>query len=260
MEPPVNPGARVIADIDRAEAVAPHVWSLGGAAFAFKYHGIVFYVNPSSRSLPASIGVRHADLVLCTQAGALDAAAIGAILDASPKSKLVLPKSLAGTAQRAGIPFARMTTTDADLRVEYFKGGVYARVYAVPAAAPGLDWTPLGGYPHLGLLVRCDRVTFYHAGTSGPYEGLAGRLRPYNVTVAMLPIEPAVEGCFSPAEAARLAQEIDAPWLVPIHSGASADAPGPLEGFVHHMLFERPEQRFKVFSPGEGWAVPPLDV
>ena len=47
-----------------------------------------------------------------------------------------------------------MTTTDSDLRVEYFKGGLYGRVYSVPSAHPELDWTPLGGYPHLGYLIR----------------------------------------------------------------------------------------------------------
>jgi len=50
-----------------------------------------------------------------------------------------------------GIPYQRMTTTDSDLRVEYFKDGLYGRVYAVPSAHPELNWTPIGGYPHLGI-------------------------------------------------------------------------------------------------------------
>jgi hypothetical protein len=25
---------------------------------------------------------------------------------------------------------------------------------------------------------------------------------------------------------------------------------------VNHLLFHRPEQRFKLFAPGEGWTVP----
>jgi L-ascorbate metabolism protein UlaG (beta-lactamase superfamily) len=123
-----------------------------------------------------------------------------AILDASPKAKLVLPKSTAETAFALGVPYHRMTTTDSGLRVEYFKNGMYARIYAVPSANPELDATPLGGYPYLGYLIRCGDTTIYHAGACRTYETLADRLRPYNVTVAILPV---AEANFSVEEAAE---------------------------------------------------------
>src|SRR5581483_4184852 len=97
--------------------------------------------------------IKNADMILATHAGHLDAATLLPMLDKSKNAKLVLPKSAAADANRAGIPYPRMTTTDADLRVEYFKDNLYGRIYAVPSAHPQLDWTAAGGYPYLGYLI-----------------------------------------------------------------------------------------------------------
>jgi L-ascorbate metabolism protein UlaG (beta-lactamase superfamily) len=187
--------------------------------------------------------------------GHLDAAALAGMLAASPQAKLVLPKSAAEQARAAGIDYARMTTTDSGLRVEYFKNGAYSRVYAVPSAHPRLDATPIGGFPYLGYLIRTGGMTIYHAGDCVPYEGLADRLRPYRVTVALLPISGPPAN-FGVEQASELASEIGARWLVPMHYGTFEGQPTGADHFVSHMLFQRPEQRFKVFQCGEGWAVP----
>jgi L-ascorbate metabolism protein UlaG (beta-lactamase superfamily) len=89
------------------------------------------------------------------------------------------------------------------------------------------------------------------------YPDLAAHLRPFNVNVALLPIGP---NGFSVSEAAELAEEIGAAWLVPMHYGTFLeDSTGEedREGeFVMHMLGHRPEQRFQVFQVGERWTVP----
>ena len=102
-----------------------------------------------------------------------------------------------------------MTTTDSGLRVEYWKDNLYGRVYAVPSAHPQLDWTATGGNPYLGYLIRFGRWTIYHAGDCAPYESLADRLRPFNVSVALLPVGG---GNHSVIEAAQLASDIGARW------------------------------------------------
>jgi L-ascorbate metabolism protein UlaG (beta-lactamase superfamily) len=148
-----------------------------------------------------------------------------------------------------------MTTTDSGLRIEYFKDNLYGRVYAVPSAHPQLDWTAAGGYPYLGYLIRFGRWTIYHAGDCAMYPELAAHLRPFNVNVALLPIGP---GNFSVSEAAQLASDIGAAWIVPMHYGGFVTPDeGDIEAeFVSHMLGHRPEQRFKVFQCGEKWTVP----
>jgi len=216
-----------------------------------RFATITFYIDPCLSSPPAPLApsdVRHADMILATHAHPrhLDPATILPMLKSSPRAKVVLPKSAAEVAHAAGIPFDRMTTTDADLRVEYFKDNLYGRVYAVPSANPSLDYSPTTGYPYLGYLIRFGRWTVYHAGACAMYEGLADRLRPFNVNVALLPIG---EGNFSVSAAADLAEAIGATWMV-------APADGGASSFVAHMLGHRPAQRFKVLQCGAKWSVP----
>ena len=242
----------LVREIDQTEAPTPTLWWLGHSGFAIKYESMVFYVDPnlSSPSAPlAPVKITNADLILCTHAhpSHMDPQTLLPMLNASPRAKVVLPKSTAGHASSLGIPLDRMTTTDSDLRVEYFKNGQYGRVYAVPSAHPDLKWTPLGGYPYLGYLIRFGPCTIYHAGGGQWYEGIVGRLRPYNVTAALLPIEG--EANFDVAAAGQLAEDIRARWLIPMrHTDASR--------FVDHMLGFRPSVGFKVLEPGEKWMIP----
>ncbi len=243
-------GAELIEEIDRTISTTPVLWWLGESGFILRFANITFYIDPwlpdNSVLDPASI--RHADLVLSTSARTLDGRAVSSILEQSKTAKLVLPKSTAIEANGCGIPYARMTTTDADLRIEYFKDNLYGRVYAVPSGRPELDWTPLGGYPYLGYLIRFGRWTVYHPGSCAMYDGLADRLRPFNVSVALLPIGG---DHFSIPEAADLALAVGASWMVPI------DADGRHESaLVAHMLGQHPEQQFKVFRLAEKWTVP----
>ena len=183
----------LIQDIDQTLSATPTLWWLGRAGFVVRFANITFYVDPflsGPNALLAAANIKNADMILATHAHPrhLDAPAILAMLEGSKTAKLILPKSAADQAHAAGIPYPRMTTTDADLRVEYFKDNLYARVYAVPSAHPELDRTPLGGYPYLGYLIRFGRWTIYHAGDCARYDTLAERLRPYNVSVALLPV------------------------------------------------------------------------
>jgi len=256
-------GRELIREIEHTHTWTPTLWWLGHCGFVIKYHAMIFYVDPClskgpERVLPSPLlasEVGHADLILSTHAHPrhLDCASLQPMLEASPKAKLVLPKSAAFTANAAGIGYHRMTTTDSDLRVEYFKDGDYIRVYAVPSAHPGLDHTPIGGYPYLGYLIRCGGCTIYHSGDCVPYETLADRLRPYSVDVAIISIDGPN---FSIDEASQLAEEVGADWLIPMHYGTFADSTPDASRFIEHMLFHRPSQRFKVFECGESWTIP----
>ena len=274
---PVKRGRELLEEIERTECPTPTLWWLGQSGFVTKYRSIIFYIDPylsetgSDRSHVRMTEapfrgreVTHADLILCTHQHSdhLDPGTAPQMLEASRRAKLVIPKGVAEHAHALGIGYDRMTTTDSDLRVEYFKDGIYARIYAVPSAHEQLDWTPLGGYPCLGYLVRFGEYTIYHSGDSVPYEGLVDRLRLFNVTVALLPIngrdpKRGVAGNFEIAEAAQLAEDIGARWLVPMHYDMFAFNTADVDRFIDHMLGFRPLQRFKLFRCGERWAVPP---
>lgn len=259
-------GQALVEEIERTRSWTPVLWWLGHSGFVVKYHSMIFYIDPClSRAAdrledppldPAAI--RHADLILATHTHPrhMDPDTLPQILNASPKAKVVLPKSGASHAASIGACYDRMTTTDANLRIEYFRDGDYSRVYAVPSAHPELEHTPIGGYPYLGYLIRCGGCTIYHAGDGVPYENLAEILRPYSVTVALLPIDGRESGNFTVEEAAELAAAIGAHWVVPMHYGSfSSPVTGP-DRFIEHMLFHHPSQPFKVFECGEGWAIP----
>jgi hypothetical protein len=222
----------------------------GGRTVAVQYRGIRFYLEPCA----AAGVIADADMVTVSGPESLDVNCLSPLLQASPKAKVVMPKSLAAQANAAGIGFDRMTTTDAALRVEYFKDGEYGRVYGVPSARRGdLDsrqgWTPLGGYPRIGFMARFGAATVWHSGTGAPYPELADRLRPYSPNVAIVTLGPSG---FTEAEAADLGAALDVPWLVAAPENAAAK-----QRFVDHMLGHHPGQRFKVFEEGESWV---LDV
>lgn len=241
----------LLASIGSTVCDAPALWWLGNSGFALKYRSAILYVDADLSGPDAPFRgaeVTHAGLILCTHRGGLHPDTVRPMLDASARARLVIPKSMAEYANALGIHYHRMVTTDAGLRVEYLND----RIYAVPSAHDELDWTPLGGYPHLGYLIRFGAVTIYHSGACVPYDGIEERLRPYNVTVALLPIGGRPHR-FEIAEAAQLAESIGASWLVPMNYGMqSVEA----ERFVEHLLGHRPAQRFKVFERGEMWTVP----
>jgi len=221
----------------------------GGRTFAVAYRGIRFYLEPGPHLGP----VADADLVTITGPESLHAESLRLLLAASPRAKAVLPKSLAAAAHQAGIPYDRMTTTDAALRVEYFKRGDYGRVYGVPAARPDpagpqLDWHPIGGFPRISFMVRFGSTTVWHSGTGVAYPELGHRLMPYAVNAAIVTLG---EGYFSAAEAAALSDSLQAGWLI-----AATDAEASKACFIEHLLGQRPWQRFKVFEVGETWEIP----
>ncbi len=237
-------------ELERTASPTPVLRWLGHAGFAIGFADILFLVDPY---LPGDTALSP-DLILCTHTHDrhMHAPTLQGLLDASPHAKVVIPKSAAEHAYSAGVPFERMTTTDAGLRVEYFKNGQYGRVYAAPSAHPDLGWTPLGGYPYLGYLIRFGPYTIYHAGDCALYAELAANLKPYSVTAALLPLG---EHNFTIPQAAALAAEIGARWVIPMHYETSA---GEGDRFINHMLGFHPEQKFKVFEPGETWALPVL--
>ena len=89
-------------------------------------------------------------------------------------------------------------------------------IEAVPAAHEEL------GPQFVGYIVRFGPWTIYHSGDTLLYEGMAERLRPYKVDVALLPIngrkpERRVAGNLNASEAAQLGRQIGARTVIPCH-------------------------------------------
>ncbi len=74
----------------------------------------------------------------------------------------------------------------------------------------------------LGYVIRTGGFTIYHSGDTVLYYGMAERLAPFQLDLALLPINGAkperrVAGNLSGAEAARLRYDCGAPCVVPCH-------------------------------------------
>src|SRR5258706_2822367 len=133
MKKPFNQGSALIDEIDQTTGDSPALWWLGQSGFVVKCQGMVFYVDPClstpdgcTRISEAPLSLEqaiNADMILCTHAhpSHMDAGTLPTMLQASPRARVVLPKSAAEHAQSIGIPYDRMTTTDSGLRVEFFK-------------------------------------------------------------------------------------------------------------------------------------------
>ncbi len=95
-------------------------------------------------------------------------------------------------------------------------------IHAVPAAHDTVERDEEDRCRFLGFVVRFGDWCVYHSGDTRLYDGMVDLLRPFNIDVAMLPIngykpERRVAGNLNATEAAWLAKEIGAKVVIPHH-------------------------------------------
>lgn len=124
------------------------------------------------------------------------------------------------------------------------------RFEAVPAKHDELE------REFVGYIVRFGPWTIYHSGDTLWYEGMAERLRPYQVDVALLPIngralERRVAGNLNGAESARLGKEIGARTVIPCHYEMFEFNTADPREFVEEC--KNIKQPYHVLRCGERW-------
>ena len=143
----------------------------------------------------------------------LDGETLGPLLKANPRLAMIAPEANCDfVASRLGI--------DPSLPVGLRDGQVAVvgpfQFAAVPACHE--EVSP----EFLGYVVEFGSWRIYHSGDTLLYEGMAERLRPFAVDVALLPInghapERRVAGNLNGTEAARLAKAMGARLVIPCH-------------------------------------------
>jgi L-ascorbate metabolism protein UlaG (beta-lactamase superfamily) len=124
-------------------------------------------------------------------------------------------------------------------------------ITAVPAAHDRLTTDEQGRHVYLGYVVKAGSWAVYHSGDTVVFDGMADGLRPYEIDVAILPINGKV-GNMSGVDAARLAKEIGAKLVIPCHYEMfEFNTASPAE-FVAEC--ERLGQPYKVLRAGERWS------
>jgi L-ascorbate metabolism protein UlaG (beta-lactamase superfamily) len=181
----------------------------------------------------------------------LDAETLAPLFAASPAASLVLPAAnLAFAAARLGAAAAERFVPLADGAAAQV--GAF-RLEAVPAAHEQL------APEFAGFVVSAGAFRIYHSGDTVRFPGMADRLRPHAVDLALLPIngrapERRVSGNLDGPEAAQLAHDIAARWVVPCHYELFAFNTASPEAFV--TACTRLGQRHAVLRAGARWTLP----
>ncbi|MEA3208853.1 MAG: hypothetical protein QOE70_1910 [Chthoniobacter sp.] len=188
----------------------------------------------------------------------LDAATLLALRRANPHLAMVIPEAnRAFVAQRLGIDPAEPIGLD-DGAPAAVAGFAF---HGIAAAHNKIDCDDEGHHRYLGYVIRAGGWTIYHSGDTLPYPKLVEKLLRFApIDVALLPIngnrpERRVAGNLDGAEAARLAQDIGAQWVIPCHYEMfEFNTADPCDLFLPEC--ERLGQGCRVLRAGEGWSPP----
>ena len=239
---PVQSHAALLADIRAEEKNGRgfRLWWLGQSGFLLRWQGIHVLLDPYlSDSLTRKYSqtdkphVRMTELVVDpaqlsfvdiatsshNHTDHLDAETLGPILARNPSIKLVIPEAnRAFVADRLKIAPAAPIGLDDQSSIEL--SGI--RFSAVASAHEIVDRDEHGRVKALGYVLRFGDWSLYHSGDTLRYDGMAEKVRPFAIDVALLPIngrapERRVPGNLSGPEAAQLAQDIGAELVIPCH-------------------------------------------
>ena len=127
-------------------------------------------------------------------------------------------------------------------------------IHAIPSAHETVERDETGSCKSLGFVFEFGDRRIYHSGDTILYDGLVDHLRPFNIDLALLPIngrglERRVAGNLWGREAAWLAKEIGAKLVVPCHYDMFEFNSATPDEFVAEC--ERLGQPYKVLRLGE---------
>ncbi|MDO8540263.1 MAG: MBL fold metallo-hydrolase [Opitutaceae bacterium] len=180
----------------------------------------------------------------------LDAETLVPLFAASRRAKLVLPAANVGVvAQRLGSAANGRLVPIADRAQANVSTFTFE---TVPAAHEEL------APEFAGFVATAGPFRIYHSGDTVRFPGIAERLRPHRIDVALLPIngrapERRVAGNLNGPEAAQLAHDIGARWVIPCHYDMFEFNTASPAAFIAEC--ERVGQRHVVLRAGERWTL-----
>jgi L-ascorbate metabolism protein UlaG (beta-lactamase superfamily) len=250
------------------------LWWLGQSGFLLQWQGVHVLLDPYlSDSLTRKYAqtdkphVRMTELVIDpawlsfvdvatsthNHTDHLDAETLRPILAANPGLKLVIAEAnRAFVAERLGIDPAMPIGVD--------DGGVAEvagiRFSGVASAHETVERDEQDRARFLGYVLQFGGWTVYHSGDTVRYPGMAEKLKPFGIDVALLPIngrahERRVPGNLSGREGAGLAKDTGARLVIPCHYDMFEFNTAAPEEFAHEC--GRLGQKFQVLRCGERW-------
>jgi L-ascorbate metabolism protein UlaG (beta-lactamase superfamily) len=275
---PVQSYVDLLADIrasDRRDG-GFRLWWLGQSGFLLQWQGVHILLDPYlSNSLTRKYSetdkphVRMTELVVDPaqlsfvdvvtsshdHTDHLDAETLGPILAVNPSVKFLIPEAnRAFVAERLKIDPVIPVGLDDGGTVELVIGSSRIRFAGVASAHDEVERDEEGHVKALGYVVQFGDWSLYHSGDTLRYDGMAEKLCPFAVDVALLPIngrapERRVAGNLSGPEAAKLARDINAKLAIPCHFDMFEFNTASPDTFVDHC--RRLGQAFRVMRCGE---------
>lgn len=271
---PILSDDSLLADIEAAKSQpeALHVWWLGQSGFLLQHRGkhvlLDSYLSDSLTSKYADSDKPHdrmtripvaperlgfVDIVTSSHAHTdhLDPGTLGPLVATNPSLLMVVPEAARAVArERTGLSREQIVGMDEGATAEM--AGV--RFTGVASAHEELQTDTDGHHKYLGYVIEFGPWRIYHSGDTLLYQGLAEKLRPHQVHLALLPINgrvPArgVAGNLDGPEAARLAHAIGAGLVVPCHYEMFTFNTASPDLFVAEA--ERLGQPYRVLRVGE---------
>jgi L-ascorbate metabolism protein UlaG (beta-lactamase superfamily) len=150
----------------------------------------------------------------------LDGETLIPLMEANSALTVIVPAAnLDFAANRLRVRPDRLMPIHADgdsIKVELFT------FHAIPSAHESLETDENDAHKFVGYIIEVGGKTIYHSGDCCIYEGLAERLKKWNIDLALLPVngrDPArgVAGNFTAQEAAQLGIDIEAGLVIPCH-------------------------------------------
>ena len=267
---PVLADDDLLADIRRSGC---HLWWLGQSGFLVQYRGRHLLLDPYlSDSLTRKYAntdkphVRMTERVIAPErldfidvltsshnhTDHLDAETLVPLLRVNPGIKLIIPEAnRAFVAERLGIDPAMPVGID-DGGTAEAAGFCFT---GVPSAHEELS------NQYMGYVIRFGPWTLYHPGDTVLYPGMADRLRPHRIDIALLPIngrapERRVPGNLDGREAAALAKDIGARIVIPCHYEMFEFNTASPDEFTAEA--QRLGQGYRVLRCGEKWSTSEL--
>lgn len=217
-----------------------HLWWLGQSGFLIQWQGHHLLVDPylsdsltkkyagtnkpHVRMTERVIGPERLDFIdIATSShnhtDHLDGETLTPLMEVNPNLRILVSRANMNiAAERLQVSPARLTPlrTHESIDIDPFV------FHAIPSAHEVLERDENGDHRYIGLIIRAGKWTIYHSGDCVPYEGLVDHLKPWDVDVALLPIngrDPArgVAGNFTGEEAAELGTHIGAGVVIPCH-------------------------------------------
>ena len=262
------------ADALLSEKEGFRLWWLGQSGYLLQWNGIRVLIDPYlSDSLTKKYAatekphIRMSELVVRPEllrnisivtsshnhTDHLDAETLIPILENNPGIQFIIPE-----ANRDFV--AKRVECDATFPIGMNDGTVHEvdgfTFIGIPAKHNELSRDEDGNCKFMGYIIEFGGHKIYHSGDTLWFDGMVGLLRPYNINVAILPIngnDPSrkVAGNLNSYEAVELGKAIGADIVIPCHYDMFTFNTADVKDFINEA--KKQGQGFKVMRGGENF-------